>query len=676
MSNGGAQAWTDEFHSATGVAWAGYTLTAYTTGGPSTPKDIWSDEAKTSLISNSEVTLDAQGRVEFYGDGDYYLEVTDLTSSVVWSMDNVKITSDTNGMWEGNHGSAYPSVSGFGAEQQGMVFYKIISNALRGVGIMANASVPAFDEFLTFDANGNPLFDDIVGKWPIADIRHTDFGGGATTASADNSTAIQAAIAYLDSKSGGVLFIPPGTYKAKNLDLVDNIQVVGVGRSSILSLPATIGSGEYLLKATNLQNIDLASVRLDGNSLGNSSKLLWVSNTSGTNVHVSVNNCYFENHAATGTAIQIEGASGFEVSHININDGCHFRSLGEGVVVDYADSFDIVGNFMDTIAGAPVLVSNSTNVRVAINTIKNYGATEAGIQFTNTSDSHIEGNNIPGSSTDSIVTDGTSNYNNIIGNNVRGGHTNDITSGGANDMVHSNQGSSLVKNGQGASSGTAGTDDWDYVKFSGTATDATPVVGKLEDTAISFPDTALAQYDPPSGFDHILAPTVSTFGNSFFVVRNIDSDNVLTLGASDQFESPLSIPNGTAYELYPNLTKSSLPWETNPFWEQAVEATGPAEVEITKDIYSEEGLFRLEIWGNAGNGTLNEVKITYGDTGPYAVIATNINTILTTKLLTHYLKRKLRMNTLTVQIDSDTADMTKTSKIIVKLYRLKRPIDI
>lgn len=78
--------------------------------GTSTDKDIWLDEAKT-MTAPQPILSDSRGIITFYGDGNYKFIVRDSSNNTLYTWDNVRITSDSATMWEGNHGTAYPSAT-------------------------------------------------------------------------------------------------------------------------------------------------------------------------------------------------------------------------------------------------------------------------------------------------------------------------------------------------------------------------------------------------------------------------------------------------------------------------------------------------------------------------------------------------------------------------------------
>jgi hypothetical protein len=101
MSTGGAQF----KYLYLGSSYPGFTINFYE-AGTSTPKNVWLDEGKTTAVQ--QVTADSNGMATWYADGDYKMEVKDSDGVLLYTWDNVKISSDTATMWEGNSGTSYP----------------------------------------------------------------------------------------------------------------------------------------------------------------------------------------------------------------------------------------------------------------------------------------------------------------------------------------------------------------------------------------------------------------------------------------------------------------------------------------------------------------------------------------------------------------------------------------
>src|SRR3990167_6642466 len=110
MSNGGAKFTLFQFVDDTGTPYASCKLFHYA-AGTTTDKTIWTDEAKTTPAAQP-IVADSKGIVTFYADGDYYFVLKDSSDNILYdTWDYIRITSDSATMWEGNHGTAYPSAA-------------------------------------------------------------------------------------------------------------------------------------------------------------------------------------------------------------------------------------------------------------------------------------------------------------------------------------------------------------------------------------------------------------------------------------------------------------------------------------------------------------------------------------------------------------------------------------
>ena len=131
MSNGGAQHWSHQFIDSSGNPYSGVKV-YHTAAGTDTLKNVWTDEGKVTPAANP-VVGDSSGTVSFYADGDYKFVIKDTADVTLYTWDNIKITSDTATLWEGNVGTAYPSVTANNLWQQFLL--KDASNNLLGLGI-------------------------------------------------------------------------------------------------------------------------------------------------------------------------------------------------------------------------------------------------------------------------------------------------------------------------------------------------------------------------------------------------------------------------------------------------------------------------------------------------------------------------------------------------------------
>ena len=107
--NGGAQFFFRQFIDSVGNPYSGVKV-YHTAAGTDTLKNVWTDEGKVTPAANP-VVGDSRGMVSFYADGDYKLVIKDSADVTLYTWDNVKITSDTATLWEGNAGTAYPTAA-------------------------------------------------------------------------------------------------------------------------------------------------------------------------------------------------------------------------------------------------------------------------------------------------------------------------------------------------------------------------------------------------------------------------------------------------------------------------------------------------------------------------------------------------------------------------------------
>ena len=146
MSNGGAKWQFFQFENASGVIYASCKLFHYV-AGTTTDKDIWTDEAKTTAAAQP-IVGDSRGIVTFYADGDYKFVLKDSADNTLYTWDNVRITSDSATMWEGNHGTAYPTAAAANIWQ---LFAKhTAGNVLQELGINNGSS---FVPLMSIDSN-------------------------------------------------------------------------------------------------------------------------------------------------------------------------------------------------------------------------------------------------------------------------------------------------------------------------------------------------------------------------------------------------------------------------------------------------------------------------------------------------------------------------------------------
>lgn len=235
MSNGGAQFQ----HLYLGSSFAGFYIDFYA-AGTTTPKDVWIDESKNTAVQT--ITADSNGMAYWYADGDYDLVVKDNSGVTLWTFPNVKITSDTATMWEGNFGTSYPAAT---TANRWQLFSKVTGgNIFQELGINDGT---AFRKLIELDSNSNFIFDNLrTATIPWIDVTHPDYG--AKGDGTDDYAAIQAAIDTAENFAGKVIIYFPvisGNATAEYAifdELIckrSNISFVGGGYHTVISQKTT-----------------------------------------------------------------------------------------------------------------------------------------------------------------------------------------------------------------------------------------------------------------------------------------------------------------------------------------------------------------------------------------------------------------------------------------------------
>jgi hypothetical protein len=207
-SDGGAQFKSfGPFFDSSGDIYTGIYVKVYA-AGTTNAKTYWTDEAKTTAVATGNlIDSDSDGVVYAYFDGDYRFQIkqsdgsSDLDTAIDW--DNVKVTSDTATLWEGNQGTSYPSVVTNNTWQ--------LAVKKDGAGLFSELGINNGTSFQTLieknsDDSAN-VFDDIITKGPWVDVRAYGVTGDGST---DDTSNIQAAIDA--SSEGDIIYFPAGTY--------------------------------------------------------------------------------------------------------------------------------------------------------------------------------------------------------------------------------------------------------------------------------------------------------------------------------------------------------------------------------------------------------------------------------------------------------------------------------
>lgn len=290
MSDGGAQAQRLFL----GSTYPGFTID-FTTAGTSSGKNIWLDEGKTTSVQ--QIQADSKGMASWYADGDYRMVVKDSDGIVLWTWDNVKMTSDTATMWEGNVGTAYPSATSMNQWQMfalvtasdklvfvgindGTAFINVFQPFGVGADVASATALPVINDGDYFDVTGTTTITSIaslgVGRRitlqfdGVVTITHsaTDLilpsGNNIVTKAGDVFTFTEyasgdwrllSANRPIDSKGANIAsatalpVLAPGTFDVTGVTTITSINSIGIG--SVIHLQFD-GALTFTHHATNL----------------------------------------------------------------------------------------------------------------------------------------------------------------------------------------------------------------------------------------------------------------------------------------------------------------------------------------------------------------------------------------------------------------------------------------
>lgn len=230
MSDGGAQ----HRHLSLGETYASFTIDFYA-AGTSTDKEVWTAEDKTG--STFRITADTAGIATWYADGDYKMICLTSVGGSIFTWDNVKMTSDTATLWEGNFGVSFPTAVTSNRWQQ---FAKVTANnELNFLGINTGTEFQTYAQPIGKGA-------DIVSAaalTPGTDGDYFDVTGSTTItsiASLGEGTTIRL---HFD----GVVTL---THNATNLVLHDSTDITTIAGEELSFFEYAVGSWRMLGKSS------------------------------------------------------------------------------------------------------------------------------------------------------------------------------------------------------------------------------------------------------------------------------------------------------------------------------------------------------------------------------------------------------------------------------------------
>ena len=174
MSDGGGQFKSfGPFFDSNGTIYRGIRVNVFA-AGTTNNKTYWTTENKGTPGAFPLVDADLDGIVSAFFDGDYRFQIKDsagLDLDDVIDWDNVKVTSDTGAMWEGNAGTSLPAVSA--ANRWQMAVQHTAGN------VFENLFINDGTKFLAL--NGNKVFR---SEW------YSDFNAAVAAIAATEATLV------------------------------------------------------------------------------------------------------------------------------------------------------------------------------------------------------------------------------------------------------------------------------------------------------------------------------------------------------------------------------------------------------------------------------------------------------------------------------------------------------
>ena len=254
MSTTGAAFWSDTFLKTTGAPYAACLAYHYEPGG-TTARTVWSDEAATTSAANP-VVGDSNGRVTFYGKGNYRIKVLASVadgSGTLADWDPVKLEDQPSGLRGELQATSYPSAV---AANRGLIFFKVSAGGdVTEVGVNLDATGFSALQFQSATLTATQL----LGKGAdLASATALTLGTDGNTFDVTGTTTITsisslAAGALIVLEFDGILLL---TYNGTSLILPGNEDITtGVGD---VSLWQSEGGGNWRC---------LSYVRRDGGNL-------------------------------------------------------------------------------------------------------------------------------------------------------------------------------------------------------------------------------------------------------------------------------------------------------------------------------------------------------------------------------------------------------------------------
>lgn len=251
MSLTGAAHWTQQFNKTDGTPYSGVRVYHYEPGGTTTERTVYTDEAATTPAAQP-VVGDTNGRVSFYGKGNYRLLVVASVADgagTLYDFDPVKLEDQPPGLRGELMATSYPSAT---SANRGLMFYKTnVGGDVTEIGV--NLDATGFTA-LRFQGTGITTTEGWAKGADIASASTLTLGTDGNTFDVTGTTGITA----ISAKTAGTVIILRAitgftiTHNATSLILWNN-QNFTMGANDVLVLVSN-GSGNWMEVARKSNN--------------------------------------------------------------------------------------------------------------------------------------------------------------------------------------------------------------------------------------------------------------------------------------------------------------------------------------------------------------------------------------------------------------------------------------
>jgi hypothetical protein len=260
-------------------------------------------------------------------------------------------------------------------------------------------------EITATDGVYTDTWEDSVPESEPSTINIESFGAKGD-GSVDNTSFIQEAADKIDSRGGGIMLIPEGTFVSGQVTLPSNITIRGEGFGSIVKLKAATNAPLFINKSGSTgseSNITIENLKIDGNKAnqtalqeGTGIKLLkvprvtlrnlWIVDTEGHGIHLNnsgatiegqvIADCIIEDTGSSavgtfGSCVAVTNGTNLSISNVKCYDSAKaaFRLSGTGYTITNSHGIRCgngglvpeASSFSDSTISNCVFTDNGTN---------------------------------------------------------------------------------------------------------------------------------------------------------------------------------------------------------------------------------------------------------------------------------------------------------------------------